>query len=164
MQAYNRLNIQVWDKYSHWEILSESEKKWKVRFFKCICKCWNIKNVALKSLRNWNSQCCWCINIGSATHWMKGTTMYNKWRYMRERCSNKSEHKRKSYLDKWITVCPEWNDFMVFYKDMKVWFSEELELDRKDNSKWYYKENCRWVTKSVNCKNRWNKPLPLPPK
>lgn len=65
---------------------------------------------------------------------------------------------------KWISVCERWNWFPNFVEDMYSLYSEWLELDRINNDWNYCPENCRWVTKSENCKNRWKTmPLPLPP-
>lgn len=166
MPAYNSLHINTWDIFWNWTIVSEIDKiRPNRRRFRCTCICWNTKDNDLHDIKNWIPKSCGCIkNIWSTKHWMKWTPMYKKWRYMRERCSSKSPHKMKSYLNKWIKVCERWNNFLNFYEDMKEWFSPNLELDRKDNNLWYSKDNCRWVTKSVNCQNRWNKmPISLPP-
>lgn len=74
---------------------------------------------------------------------------------MKYRCKCKSLGHWKYYGGRGITVCDEWEkDFLSFYK----WatdngFSEELELDRRDNSKGYSPENCRWVTCEANNSN-----------
>lgn len=164
-RAYNSLVVNVGDKYWIWEIIEEVEKHGKLRQFMCKCECWNVVKIKLKSLRRWEPHSCWCKkNNGATTHWMRWTPLYKKWQYMRERCSANAPHKAKCYKDRWITVCEDWNDFMRFYEDMKEWFSPDLELDRIDNDKWYFKENCRWVTKAENIKNRRKKsPLPKPP-
>ena len=161
MRAHNALEIKVWEKFWILKVLYEAYKIWGRRAFMCRCECGTERIITLHSLSSWTKSC-GCVNKWSMTHWMKWTPMYKKWRYMRERCSAKSPHKRRTYLDRWITVCDEWNDFLRFYEDMKEWFLPELELDRIDNDKWYSKSNCRWVTKSENCKNR-RKPLPKPP-
>lgn len=51
-------------------------------------------------------------------------------------------------------MCDRWaNSFSNFYEDMgEVPFG--LEIDRIDNNKGYSKDNCRWVTAKINCRNR----------
>lgn len=54
----------------------------------------------------------------------------------------------------------EWRDnFMIFLADMGPRPSPEHSIDRKENDKGYYKENCRWATweEQNNNKgdNRW---------
>lgn len=54
-----------------------------------------------------------------------------------------------------MTVAPEWNDWLVFYE----WAKENgwkpgLTIDRTDNTKGYYPNNCRWVSRKENNRNR----------
>lgn len=73
---------------------------------------------------------------------------YGTWRAMKERC-----RKRKSYIDKNITVCNEWaTDFLVFLSDMGE-RPEGKTIDRINNNKGYYKENCRWASPEAQSKN-----------
>jgi len=108
---------------------------------------------------------CRCeIFIMNKTHGMKYHPLYKRWKNMKSRCQITKWHKYKSYMWKWISVCERWNWFPNFVEDMYSLYSEWLELDRINNDWNYCPENCRWVTKSENCKNRWKTiPLPLPP-
>lgn len=84
------------------------------------------------------------------------TNLFNRWASMINRCSPKWKY-RKFYFDKGISVCDEWKIYLNF----KEWalangYSKELQLDRKDNSKGYSPQNCRFVTQLVNNSNRSN--------
>lgn len=88
-------------------------------------------------------------------HGMHGTKVYNAWREMKKRCYQKTYQHYDRYGGRGITVCEEWReDFLSFYKDMGEPPTPEHQLDRIDNNGNYNKENCRWVTRQENCRNR----------
>ena len=90
-------------------------------------------------------------------HGLEGTRFYSIWHSMKLRCKGiGNEHTKKSYYEKGITYCEEWEFFENFKKDMFDTYDDTLELDRIDNTKGYSKENCRWVTKKQNCRNKSN--------
>lgn len=66
---------------------------------------------------------------------------------MRERCSNAKNPQYKDYGARGIDVCDDWNNFESF----RTWalssgYSENLSIDRIENDKGYYPDNCRWAT------------------
>jgi hypothetical protein len=72
---------------------------------------------------------------------------------MKARCLNKKNTSYHSYGGRGVTVCDRWLSFANFFADMGE-CPEGKELDRQDNSKGYFKENCRWVTHKKNQRNR----------
>jgi hypothetical protein len=78
---------------------------------------------------------------------------YRVWKAMRARVSNGCKG-NDSYKEKGISVCERWNDFELFYLDMGPRPSNKHSIDRKDNSKDYFPENCRWTNQTVQCSNR----------
>lgn len=81
--------------------------------------------------------------------------IYISWRLMRKRCMTKNAPYSKFYYDKGIKVCDEWNDiqngFYVFYDwAINNGYQLGLSIDRKDSSKNYCPENCRWITINEN--------------
>jgi hypothetical protein len=77
------------------------------------------------------------------------------WRDMIRRCEDKKNHAYNRYHGKGIFVCDRWHVFENFLEDM----GERpfgLSLDRIDNNKGYYKENCRWADAKTQQNNRSN--------
>ena len=81
-----------------------------------------------------------------------------RYKGMMSRCYNKNSWNYKWYGGKGITVCDEWrNDFLNF-RDwaLENGYSKELTLDRIDGGKDYCPENCRWTTWERQQNNKSN--------
>ena len=87
-------------------------------------------------------------------HGMSDKRIYRIWQQMKNRCDNPKNIKYKYYGEKGITYDESWSLFINFYNDMKDSYSDNLTLDRIDNSKGYTKSNCRWVSYEVQNNNR----------
>jgi len=85
---------------------------------------------------------------------MTYSKVYRTWIAMLSRCRNENEPNYINYGGRGITVCPEWHVFENFYSDMGDLPFYDAQLDRIDNEKGYFKENCRWVSAKENCRNR----------
>lgn len=91
-------------------------------------------------------------------HYMSNTKLYKSWASMKRRCDNPDEHHKKYYKDKGISYCKEWKDFRNF----KNWalnngYIEGYTIERLDNDKGYYPENCTWILAKYQNKNKTNK-------
>lgn len=84
-------------------------------------------------------------------HGLKYTPEYNAWVAMRQRCNNPAGHNSLYYSE--ITICPEWDDVKQFITDMGPRPSKNHQLDRRDNTKGYCKDNCRWVDRRTQMQN-----------
>ena len=75
--------------------------------------------------------------------------------YMKNRCYNINNTRYKDYGGKGITICKEWlEDKRKFIKwSLENNFSPELSIDRIDNSKGYFPNNCRWVNQTIQSQN-----------
>jgi uncharacterized protein YlaI len=76
--------------------------------------------------------------------------MYNAWANMKQRCDNPKNTAYKAYGAKGIKYCERWKDFKNFEEDMYIQNIKDLTLDRIDNTKGYYKDNCQWIKRSEN--------------
>lgn len=83
-----------------------------------------------------------------------GTKLYNSWRAMKQRCYDPSQYKPE-YQGKGITVSSEWQKFAGFREWAYVnGYKEGLSIDRIDVDGDYCPENCRWITRSENSRQR----------
>lgn len=86
----------------------------------------------------------------------KHTKLFGRWCNIKDRCCNPDSKDYVRYGGRGITICDEWkNDFSAFYNwSVNNGYSNGLQIDRKDNSKGYSPENCRWVSAKENSNNR----------
>ncbi len=73
------------------------------------------------------------------------------WQAMKRRCLS-PKHKNGWYMKRGITVCQRWMNFENFLSDMG-YRPKGLTLDRIDNTKGYFPENCRWATVKQQLQN-----------
>lgn len=71
---------------------------------------------------------------------------------MKDRCTNPNRADYKYYGGKGVEVCKRWEKFENFYADMGA-PPVGLTLDRVDNSKGYFPDNCKWVSRKEQVYN-----------
>lgn len=143
------------DKFNKLTFIELSEKKSKDKHLvgKFICDCGRVKEVIISRVVNGYTKTCGNkvhLKGINKTHGFKYTDIYNIWSGMKRRCNNKKD---KYYGGRGITVYNRWNKFENFYEDMGE-RPRGKSLDRIDNNKGYSKENCRWVSRSIQQKNK----------
>lgn len=79
--------------------------------------------------------------------------LYNIWRSMIRRCEVKHNNMYSLYGGRGISVCDEWHCLNKFIEwSLHNGYSEDLTIDRIDNTKGYSPDNCRWS--SIETQNR----------
>jgi hypothetical protein len=72
--------------------------------------------------------------------------LYVTWQQMIQRCYKKTNTNYPTYGARGIDVCERWREsFLNFIADMGE-RPEGRTLDRRDSTRGYSKENCRWAT------------------
>lgn len=129
----------------------------------CRCKCGNYATpITHYLLHHKDIPSCGCRRfepekmLGTTKHGLYKTRLYSIWQSMKKRCNNPSDSRFHAYGGSGITVCDEWNnDFVSFYDwSIENGYAPNLSIDRIDNSKGYYPENCRWITMDEQAKNK----------
>ncbi len=92
--------------------------------------------------------------------WRKTNPTYRSWTRMRNRCLNPNAADFSHYGGRGISICVEWEDFLVFLRDMGERPSG-TSLDRIDVNGNYEPGNCRWATAKQQANNRSNTPFVL---
>lgn len=137
--------------------LAESGGK-RRSFIRVTCSCDGKElDVSLSDLKAGKRKSCGCFKKEAAhmrTHRMSKTRIYGIWADMKKRCDNPNHIKFEDYGGRGISYTSSWINFECFFADMVGGYSDTLELERKDNSKGYSKDNCVWDSRSNNCHNR----------
>lgn len=144
-------------------VIGFAEMRKKHTYWNCVCDCGNTRTVALSNLKG-NSQSCGCYRDEYAaerriTHGMSNSLEFSSWSSFRDRCNNPKNTSYKYYKGRGITYCERWDKFENFFEDMGERPSVKYSLDRIDNNKGYYKENCRWATSKEQGNNKRNNTL-----
>ena len=82
--------------------------------------------------------------------------IYRIWTGMKSRCNNSNDTGYSYYGGRGISVCEEWNeDFTAFHDwSLEHGYNDDLTIDRIDNDGNYEPNNCHWIPKRDQAKNR----------
>ena len=129
-------------------------------FVECVCDCGKHVVVRASSIVKQESKSCGCLareltKKRLTKHGMFGSRIYNIWAGLRRRCYDSNVSGYKWYGGKGIGYCKEWDSFENFYEwAKKSGYKDSLSIDRIDYNKGYSPENCRWVDKFVQARNK----------
>lgn len=155
----------VGNTFGSWTVLEGAGKdKSNNIMWLCKCECGVQRAVYGSFLRTGRSTSCGCkqrelTSKKFTTHGhSKGkikSSEYSTWEAMKQRCFNPNNNAYKNYGARGITVCDRWKDsFENFLSDMGKKPNNDLSIERIDNEKGYFPENCKWATKAEQSKNK----------
>jgi hypothetical protein len=146
----------VGEVYGRLTITGDAPYRTKDRRVYVQCECGNAKDVLLGDLRRGDTVSCGCyLKEVIMVHGDATTRLYKIFKGMHNRCCLPSTTRYVEYGGRGIRVCPEWHDYEVF----RAWalthgYEDTLSIDRKDNDKNYEPDNCRWIPKGHQQRNK----------
>lgn len=158
----------IGNKYGRWTVKEFStcrqmpNGKYSIMLL-CKCDCGKEKVVMKDHIKNGTSKSCGCLisestikrltKHGHAPLNRKKSITYTTWQSMNRRCVNPNDNHFYLYGDRGIKVCERWRDFKNFLEDMGE-KEPNMSLERIDNNKDYCPENCKWIPRKDQSKNR----------
>ena len=87
-------------------------------------------------------------NASQYKHGMHGTATYRSWNSMKSRVRYREDDTYRN-----VDMDPRWEDFQTFWADMGT-RPDGQTIDRIDNARRYWPDNCRWATKEQQRQNQ----------
>lgn len=151
------MEVKLGDKFGSLAFIEEITSHVKGhRLYRCVCDCGK-EHLALRNnlIRGITTRCAGCAQearIKTATHLdiKNNKSTYCSYRCMITRCSEQLR-----YMS--VPICERWLDpvkgFINFLEDMGP-RPDKTTIDRLDNSKGYFPENCRWADHTIQNHNK----------
>lgn len=124
-----------------------------------ICDCGQQTIQTIFDWTNGGSKSCGCLKKenGTKTHGLSATSDYKSYQGIKGRCLNKNHGDYKNYGAKGVSICDEWLTFEGFLRDMGFRKDTGLNnptIERIDVEGNYCKENCKWIERELQAKNK----------
>jgi hypothetical protein len=146
-------------KFSKLTVIADAGVVNRVHYYLCKCECGNDAKVRHGNLTSGNTRTCGCgkrYTMPPEYFHLVGTPIHRAYVAMKNRCYNKNANGYKYWGGRGIYVCKEWRyDFIAFH----TWacangHAKGLSLDRIDNDGPYSPENCRWIPRGMQNRNK----------
>ena len=126
-----------------------------------MCDCGNETIQTIFDWTNGGSKSCGCLKKQNGskqkTHGLSKTDDYKSYMGIRGRCVNPNHADYKNYGGRGITICDKWMTFEGFIADMGFRHDTGLKdptIERLNVDSNYSKENCIWIERVQQAKNK----------
>ena len=94
-------------------------------------------------------------SLRRSTHGGSYTRLYTIWCDMKARCNPANAKTEPYYAGRGIRVCRQWVESYAAFERwaMNAGYRDGLTLDRRDGTKGYGPDNCRWATRQQQASN-----------
>lgn len=166
--------VRVGERYGRLTVISEiyvkhyGKNRAAFRMVDCVCECGGRSTHPVNQIAKGRTKSCGCWNRevttlrnlkhgGAPRGSGKKDPLYGVWSSIKTRCYNPHCKSYCSYGARGIVMCDEWRDSFAAFRDWALqtgYIAFRLTIDRIDTNAGYSPDNCRWLTKSQQNRNR----------
>lgn len=134
------------------------------RMWKCLCVCGKETRVQNSNLNSKRTRSCGCLEKENLDRLVRKLVkhgdskrgnlhhLYTVWGSMKQRCEDPDHPRFEDWGGRGIKIL--WKCYEDFKRDMEPTYRPGLQIERKNNSGHYCKENCTWATPKEQSNNR----------